>query len=454
MFRKIKRYIILFCVILAIVGLVVMGVMGALEALKDKYFSWLNKSTGGISAFKNETEAFKAWLEQQADKDIDFKNFAVHKSKFPLYFEAEESTYFNDIVAHGHTMRFYNETFQYKVPWQLYLSLDYCMKSSEKADDTNFKMINSLFTTKYYGLTHGGEQITEVTPELDFKWWKTIVTVTEETGTDDEGNTYTYTVTTVEEYPLPYFTRIVTPLTTYLFEYEMQTETYSSGNTTTTITQPVLVNKQEINTVRSFVSKLRTLGLKNEDIKTLVEMISHLPYGDDIALNLLASGLGEYANISIDDVDTGDLPPGELPPGNVVISDGIFLWPVPNSSRITSPFGYRIHPVTKKKKFHKGIDVGGGTGLSIVSTGDGVIDLVSYDADGYGKWIQVNHGNGITSRYAHLSSQNVTKGQRVAKGQQIGRMGSTGLSTGPHLHFEIRINNTPQNPEKYVGVKR
>ena len=128
---------------------------------------------------------------------------------------------------------------------------------------------------------------------------------------------------------------------------------------------------------------------------------------------------------------------------------GKFLWPCPASSRITSYYGYRIHPVYKTKKFHSGIDVGAGYGSAIVAAESGTV-ITATTGSGYGKYVVVNHGSGITTLYAHCSSLLVKTGDKVTRGQTIAKVGSTGVSTGNHLHFEVRINGKTQDPLSYV----
>lgn len=126
-------------------------------------------------------------------------------------------------------------------------------------------------------------------------------------------------------------------------------------------------------------------------------------------------------------------------------------WPAPSSKRITSNYGYRLHPIYNTYKLHSGIDIGAGSGSAIVAAESGTVILSSYGYNGgYGNYIIINHGNGLTTRYAHCSSLNVSVGQKVTRGQVIAAVGSTGASTGPHLHFEVRINGASQNPVNYL----
>lgn len=111
-----------------------------------------------------------------------------------------------------------------------------------------------------------------------------------------------------------------------------------------------------------------------------------------------------------------------------------------------SGFGYRLHPVHGVKKFHKGIDFTAPRGTEIISSGDGKVTRVENKKRGYGKNIIVDHGYGYTTLYGHLSEINVEEGQKVTRGQVIGKIGSTGTSTAPHLHYEVRINGTAVDP--------
>ncbi|KJB85183.1 membrane protein [Paenibacillus sp. E194] len=126
------------------------------------------------------------------------------------------------------------------------------------------------------------------------------------------------------------------------------------------------------------------------------------------------------------------------------------LWPT-DSTRITSLFGERSDPFQRSEAFHAGLDIGGDTGDPVYATAEGVV--IDSDKDELkGNFIIVNHGSGLTTRYLHLSERVVASGDSVKKGTLIGKVGTTGRSTGPHLHFEIRQNGQPIDPTTYVNT--
>lgn len=117
----------------------------------------------------------------------------------------------------------------------------------------------------------------------------------------------------------------------------------------------------------------------------------------------------------------------------------------PAAGPITSGFGMRRHPILRRTRMHNGVDIGAGHGASISAAADGVVISASY-SNGYGNNVIIDHGGGISTLYAHCSRMFVSGGQKVKRGQKIAAVGSTGLATGPHLHFEVRVNGKPVNP--------
>ena len=129
---------------------------------------------------------------------------------------------------------------------------------------------------------------------------------------------------------------------------------------------------------------------------------------------------------------------------------GVFAWPCPAYTRISDEYGARIHPITGAQQFHNGIDLAASYGSSILAAADGDVVAASYSPT-MGNYIMINHGSGIYTIYMHASSLDVSKGATVSKGQVIARVGSTGRSTGNHLHFSVRQNGSYVSPWNYLG---
>ena len=135
--------------------------------------------------------------------------------------------------------------------------------------------------------------------------------------------------------------------------------------------------------------------------------------------------------------------PGMIDDPNAIPS----IWPV--HGRLTAGFGQRMDPFSGEGAFHPGIDIADALGTDVVATGDGLVIEAEPDA-GYGRSILIDHGDGITTRYAHLSRIFVVVGEQVKQGEIIGAIGMSGRTTGPHLHYEVRIHGTPVNPGRFL----
>ncbi|MGB9032824.1 MAG: M23 family metallopeptidase [Acidobacteriaceae bacterium] len=144
-------------------------------------------------------------------------------------------------------------------------------------------------------------------------------------------------------------------------------------------------------------------------------------------------------------VDLGITAPGVRDWVNVAGAPS--LWPV--LGPITSSFGERLDPFNGEGAFHSGVDISASFGEVVRATADGIVEVASM-ASGYGREIMINHGNGLETIYGHLSGFAVATGQQVSRGQVIGYVGMSGRSTGPHLHYEVRVHNTPVNPYRYL----
>ncbi|WP_237392246.1 M23 family metallopeptidase [Aurantiacibacter rhizosphaerae] len=117
--------------------------------------------------------------------------------------------------------------------------------------------------------------------------------------------------------------------------------------------------------------------------------------------------------------------------------------------KLTSSFGMRNHPILRQRRQHNGVDLAAPRGTPVYATADGMVEMAQYYGS-YGNYVQIGHGGDVETRYAHLSSYTVQDGEQVRKGDLIGYVGSTGRSTGPHLHYEVRVSSEPVNPIPYM----
>lgn len=127
------------------------------------------------------------------------------------------------------------------------------------------------------------------------------------------------------------------------------------------------------------------------------------------------------------------------------------LAPIENAWH-SSNFGWRLDPFTGQQSFHEGVDFPAESGTTVQAAASGKVICADWHAQ-YGKMVEIDHGNGLVSRYAHASSVSVKEGELVVRGQKIAEVGSTGRSTGPHLHFEVRLNGVPQNPARFLQTQ-
>ena len=168
-------------------------------------------------------------------------------------------------------------------------------------------------------------------------------------------------------------------------------------------------------------------------------------WGSHVEANIKSMLANYYRNVPTPEIGGG---------ASVGEATGNMVWPTPGFTRISSPYGYRIHPTIKARQFHRGIDIAGSPDKAIMGTGvlasDNGTVVIATEKGSYGKYIKIDHENGYVTLYAHLSAISVKQGQKVAKGATIGKVGSTGRSTGPHLHYEIMKNGATVNPLDYV----
>ena len=212
------------------------------------------------------------------------------------------------------------------------------------------------------------------------------------------------------------------------------------------------VKRQEAD---ALLAKLVEKGLEYED---------YMEESEDLQAQLakdIANKKDEYDKAKYQEWLATSVPPTTTPKAPSSSSSGTtgtnnaggITWKTPISyTAFTSPFGYRIHPISGTKKFHYGVDLAAPTGRPIYATRAGTVSTAAYQAGGAGNYVQINHGDGYKSIYMHMTHYVVSRGQYVSQGQVIGYCGSTGGSTGPHLHFGISYNGTYVNPANYIRI--
>ena len=136
--------------------------------------------------------------------------------------------------------------------------------------------------------------------------------------------------------------------------------------------------------------------------------------------------------------------------GGGKVYSGSLVWPCPSYSRISSQYGYRTHPISGTRKLHKGLDIAASSGNPVIAAASGTV-VKSYFSSSYGNYVVISHGGGLMTAYAHMTRRLVSAGQTVAAGQQVDTVGSTGNSTGPHLHFEVYVGGSTTNPMNYFS---
>ena len=169
-------------------------------------------------------------------------------------------------------------------------------------------------------------------------------------------------------------------------------------------------------------------------------------YAVQNSINAIIAQMKEAENAA---KDPNAEPDGNAPDTSTVT--GSYIWPLPSSKLITSLFGNRVHPEYGTVKFHKGIDINASVGAPIVAADGGTVITVGNDPAGYGIYVAIYHSGGRSTLYAHMNAAAVSSGQTVSQGQVIGYAGSSGVSTGPHLHFEIAVDGALHNPLSYFS---
>ncbi|MDD6315393.1 MAG: M23 family metallopeptidase [Clostridia bacterium] len=173
------------------------------------------------------------------------------------------------------------------------------------------------------------------------------------------------------------------------------------------------------------------------------------PLTDAEILSAMDTGIQEDALLDGTPNQSFEIPSPDIVDDAVYVMDMPTMLPL-SGYRLTSPFGYRIHPISGNTTFHYGVDLAAPTGTKVVAAAAGTVTETGYGSIN-GNYIKVSHADGFVTHYTHLQSILVKKGDGVAKGEQIGTVGSTGYSTGPHLHFEVRKDGKVVDPTDYFA---
>ena len=229
---------------------------------------------------------------------------------------------------------------------------------------------------------------------------------------------------------------------------ELRTEKEDLRNRDSRLEQVAKERDIQVASLGSLASEVSALySLKSEPLVTTSEQFQDADVSSslDQLFALKSTALSGAATIGISlglskNVTTADWLRASAAPN---------LWPV--EGQVTGSFGERIDPFNGEGAFHSGVDISAGFGQPVMAPADGVVVFADF-MGGYGRAIVLDHGHGITTRYGHLANFAVISGQRVQRGDTLGYVGLSGRSTGPHLHYEVRINDTPVNPHKYLRI--
>lgn len=495
--KKIVRPLVIFILLMFFA---VMIPMVCVQEFNQMFNNWVKGKEGSYS---NMNQAVLAWIDTFKG-DIPIGDDYLKKNAVRDYVHLDDDSYLSDkkltVIekvkvtsstsepnksgsSNNHensipyTLLLSNETKAYRLFWQLpsvvnaYTDIEY--------NKDILKRVRENFKTKYYGLIDGGKEATnDINSSTKFKYKKKVTvkttnvrtyyvtkTVTnKKTGEEEEREFGPYSKTTVTdrviEYPLPYFDRISTLTKDIEFEYETKETTESTSDsegddttstTTITTTEPVLKNKKIVmhqNKLFSAVKSAFSNDITGADVEYIMELIKEMPDGVAAYNNYYADFNSLYNSNGFDNyfgAESGN--------GNYKLNgNGILLYPLDHAPiNITSGFGMRMHPTLHEYVFHSGIDIAANLNDRVFAADDGKV-IFSGSDDINGNYIKVEHKSGLTTAYLHLNQSLVVTGDTVKRGQHIGLAGTTGRSTGVHLHFEIRVNDEPQNPGTYLGL--
>ena len=268
-----------------------------------------------------------------------------------------------------------------------------------------------------------------------FKYMKDTIK-TEQKNVDELGNEIWSIVSEETQY-------LLAESDTIIGHYKYTYKDFIEENENTRISKKVFVSEELIGEQYEMLNKYlkREFNIRDEDLENQVEIViqSAIGYSDNTENTSWLFNTKTSIQKGNLDLESNS---------NSVIANGMFTWPIPGYTSITSEFGYRTHPITGIYKLHTGTDIAAPEGIDFVAMADGVV-ITACRNTSYGNMVLINHGNGIVTLYAHGSKLLVRTNDVVKQGEPVLKVGSTGYSTGPHAHFEVRINDEYVNPMQY-----
>ena len=268
-----------------------------------------------------------------------------------------------------------------------------------------------------------------------FKYMKDTIKI-EQKNVDELGNEIWSIVSEEIQY-------LLVESDTIIGHYKYTYKDFVEENENTRISKKVFVSEELIGEQYEMLNKYlkREFNIRDEDLENQVEIViqSAIGYSDNTENTSWLFNTKTSIQKGNLDLESNS---------NSVIANGMFTWPIPGYTSITSEFGYRTHPITGIYKLHTGTDIAAPEGIDFVAMADGVV-ITACRNTSYGNMVLINHGNGIVTLYAHGSKLLVRTNDVVKQGEPVLKVGSTGYSTGPHAHFEVRINDEYVNPMQY-----
>ncbi len=293
-------------------------------------------------------------------------------------------------------------------------------------------------------------EITDLTSQIDKK--EEELKKAQEKREEQEDSYYTRVKIMVEEGPISYFDVLVNSKSFSDFLSNMEVVSAIAEYDSTILEQLKEIEEKISNLKKDLESQKGNLEGKLTECKNQQSYLDSKIAENESYTKQLEQNLAEYEKAyekAKQEEEAAWRAAQSKTSVNTVFTGGKFGWPSTSSYTITSYYGVRIHPILKTKRGHAGLDIGASYGTNVLASNSGTVIMASYNG-GYGNCVMIDHGGGYVTLYGHNSSLCVSVGQKVSRGDVIAKVGSTGLSSGPHIHFEIRINGSTVDPLQYV----